>query len=115
MGCLIELLLEILVEGVLELVFFLYWKLASIFIPDREISAKTKKRIENVVKIICAFLIVILIVGIVILLGTSEELPEASTLNIVGKCMTFIPLTIICIQIVLGVGLMIVKAIRKRR
>ena len=110
MGCLIEMLFEILIEGMLELVMYIYVKIASIFIPDKQISEKTRDRIKKGVGIFAALMALSLFIGILLFLA-----PEGNIEHTIGAFMTVIPLVIIGIQIILGIGLLIIKAIRKRR
>ena len=109
MGCLMEILFEVLLEGVLELVMYLYTKLVSIFIPEKVISEKTRKVVKVVAVVFCTIMICCLVCGIFLFLA-----PENSTEHTVGAYMTFIPLTVLGIQIVLGIALLVIKAIKKR-
>ncbi len=98
MGCLIELFLEIFIEGTLSLVMSAYLKLAHIFVPNKEIPPKMKENIKNTITTISALLILILFLGVIFLLP-----PNNTKLHMIGKHMTIIPLSIIGLQIVLGI------------
>ena len=109
MGCLFEIFFEILIEGILSLVMSVYLKAACILVPNKEVTEKEKNRIENVIKTVSAILVLILFIGAVLLL------PGDESFNTAGKYMTFIPLSIIGLQILLSVSVLIVRAIKRRK
>ena len=107
MGCLLELFLEVFIEGMLNVVMYFYLKLAHVFIPDKEISNKKRKKIRNAITTFSCLLFISMIIGVLFLL------PPSLTLNNIGKCMVFIPLSIIVLQIVLGIVVVVVKNIKR--
>lgn len=75
----------------------------QLIVPDNIVSEKTKKIIKNTVTTIASLSMAFLIIGLVLIL------PDDPSIKIVGKYMTFIPLTIIVLQILLGIVVLIVK------
>ncbi len=108
MGCLTEMFVEIFIEGVLNLVMYVYLKLAHVFVPDKEISEMTKNKIKNVITTISVLLTLTLFIGVIFLLTDDSRFSAA------GKCMTFIPLSIIGGQVVLGIIVTIVRVIKNK-
>ncbi len=109
MGCFLELLFEILIQGVLSLVMSVYLKVAHFWVPQKEISARTKFKIQNVITVISVLLVLSVVLGLVFLLPPDEKW------NTVGKYMTWIPLSVIGVQILLGIFVLIAKAWRRRK
>ena len=109
MGCLFEILIELFINGILELVMFIYLKLASLFVPNKVVSPKTKNKIQNIVTTISLLLTLTLFIGLVFLL------PDEPLFRTIGRYMTFIPLTILGVQVLLGVVIVVVKAIRQKK
>ena len=107
MGCLLELFFEIFVEGIFELIGCCYIKLMQLIVPDKKVSEKTKKTIRNIATTFAALLAVVLIIGFVLLL------PEDPFMKNIGKYMTYIPLSIIVLQILLGIIVKIVGHFKK--
>ncbi|MBQ7330679.1 MAG: hypothetical protein IJW94_02665 [Oscillospiraceae bacterium] len=107
MGCLLELFFEIFVEGMFELVGHCYIKLMQLIVPDKTISEKTKKTIKNIATTFAALLAVVLIIGFVLLLQ------EDPFIENIGKYMTYIPLSIMVLQILLGIIVKIVGHFKK--
>lgn len=107
MGCLFELIFEIFVEGVFELVGNCYIKLMLLIVPNKTVSEKTKRVIKNTATTIAALLGVILIVGLILLV---QDDPSIKT---IGRYMTYIPLTIMVLQITLGIIVKIVCHYKK--
>ena len=110
MGCLIELFLEIFIEGILSLVMSACLKLVHVFVPSKEITPKMKEKIKNTITTISVLLILILFIGVTFLLP-----PENTKLHMVGKYMTVIPLLIIGLQIVLGIIVTIIKIVNRHK
>ena len=46
MGCLFEIFIEIFIEGILNLVMFIYLKLAHMLVPNKKIPKKQKPKCE---------------------------------------------------------------------
>lgn len=109
MGCLFELFAEILLEGILDLVWFSYIKIAHIWVPSKEIPPKTENRIKNIVTTVSVLLVLTLFIGLMFLL------PDDKTIHAIGKYMTFIPLSIIGLQVVLGMIVMVVKLVKRNK
>ena len=99
MGCLVELIFEV----IFQMIFDCYIELMQLIVPDNIVSEKTKKIIKNTVTTIASLSMAFLIIGLVLIL------PDDPSIKIVGKYMTFIPLTIIVLQILLGIVVLIVK------
>ncbi len=107
MGCLLELFFEIFVEGMFELVGHCYIKLMQLIVPDKTNSEKTKKTIKNIATTFAALLAVVLIIGFVLLLQ------EDPFIENIGKYMTYIPLSIMVLQLLLGIIVKIVGHFKK--
>lgn len=103
MGCLFELILQLFIEGTVELLMSVYLKLSSALIPDSVQSEKTKTKIKNTITTISIFEVLFLFLGIIFLL------PNDPTFDIIGKFMTFIPLSIIVLQLIIGIIFTILK------
>ena len=109
MGCLFEILIELFINGILELVMFIYLKLTSLFVPNNVVSPKTKNKIQNIVITISVLLTLTLFIGLLFLL------PDEPLFHTIGQYMTFIPLTILGVQVVLGIAIIVVKSIKKKK
>ena len=107
MGCLLELLLEIVVEGTLELVMYCYMKLMQLIIPHKTVTDKAKKAIKTIVTTAAALWLIVLIVGAILLVQDDLSVKE------IGKYMTYIPLTVIALQILLGIIMKIINRIKR--
>ena len=103
MGCLIEFILQLFIEGTVGLFMSVYLKLSSSLIPNSLQSQKIKTKIKNTITTISAFEVLFLFLGILFLL------PDDSTFNIIGKFMTFIPLSIIALQLIIGITFTIIN------
>lgn len=108
MGCLLELFFEIFVEGIFELIGYCYIKLMTLIIPDKTITDRTKKRIKNVVTTVAAVLGIILVIGLVFLIQDDPFIKN------IGKYMTYIPLAIIALQVVLGIIMKTISHFRRK-
>lgn len=107
MGCLLEFLFEFVLEGVIELLGYGYIKLMTLIVPDKAITEKTKKKIKTAVTAVAADLVVVLIIGLTFLIQSDP------VIKIIGKYMTFIPLGIMAVQIILGIIVQIVSRLKK--
>jgi hypothetical protein len=107
MGCLLELLFEIFVEGIFELIGHCYIKLMQLIVPDKTVSEKSKKTIKNIVTIFAALFAIALIIGFILFVQ------EDPFIKSIGKYMTYIPLSIIVLQILLGIVVKIVGHFKK--
>lgn len=104
MGCIAELFFEIFVEGIVELIGYCYMKLMQLIVPDKTVSEKAKRIIKNTLTTISALLGVVLIIGLIFLLQA-----DPFTKNI-GRYMTYIPLAVMVVQIVLGIVVKVINA-----
>ena len=107
MGCLLELFFEIFVEGIFELIGYCYIKLMQLIVPDKKVSEKTKKTIRNIATTFAVLIAVVLIIGFILLV--QEDLFVKN----IGKYMTYIPLSIMVLQILLGIIVKIVDRFKK--
>ncbi len=107
MSFLTELFLEIFVEGIFELVGYCYIKLMTLIVPDKKISDTAKEKIKSAIKIVAGILAIVLVIGLILLV---QEKPFIKT---IGKYMTYIPLTIIVLQIILGITVKIIDYFKK--
>jgi hypothetical protein len=107
MGCLLELIFQILLEGFMELVLYGYLKLVTLFLPEHTVSAKLEQRIKATLMTVFLLLFAVMFIGVCLLL---DETPAVAT---VGVYMTYIPLGIIGAQVVLGILVRIIRHFRK--
>ena len=107
MGCLLELIFEIFVGGMFELIGHCYIKLMQLIIPNKTVSEKAKRTIKNIATTFAALLAVILIIGFALLVQ------EDPLIKNIGKYMTYIPLAIIALQILVGILVKIISHIKK--
>ena len=107
MGCLIELFLEIFVEGIIELFGYCYIKLMQLIVPNKTASEKVKRIIKGIATTIAALLAVFLIIGLVLLV---QDDPFVKT---IGGYMTYIPLAMMVLQIAVGIVLKIINHFNK--
>ena len=107
MGCLFELFFEITVEGILELIGHCYIKLMLLIVPNKTVSEKTKRTIMSITTSFAALLAVVLIIGFVLLIQ------EDPFIKNIGKYMTYIPLTIMALQVLIGILVKIISHIKK--
>ena len=107
MGCLLELFFEIFVEGIFELTGYCYIKLMQLIVPDKKVSEKTKKTIRNIATTFAVLLAVVLIIGFILLV--QEDL----FIKNIGKYMTYIPLSTMVLQVLLGIIVKIVDHFKK--
>ena len=107
MGCLFEIFIEIFIEGILNLVMFIYLKLAHILVPNKKIPKKTETKVRNIITIVSVLLVLSLFIGLIFLLT------DDAAFNAIGKYMTFIPLSIIGLEVVLSIVVMIAKLVKR--
>ena len=93
MGCLFELFFEIFGEAIANC----YIKAMQLAVTNKTITEKTKKTIVNTVTTVAAILGVVLIIGLVMLVQGDPFFKA------IGGYMTYIPLTIIVLQITVGI------------
>ena len=109
MGCLLELLFQIIFEVVLEGAAAIYVKLMSLFVPDHKFSPRLRERIKSGVTVFAALLFLCALLGL--FFYTIPTSPSKT----VGAYMLFVPLVIIGVQIIAGIIYRIVLAIRKKK
>ncbi len=107
MGCLLELFLEIFVEGIFELIGYCYIKLMQLIVPDKTVSEKEKKTIKNIATTFAVLLAVVLIIGFVLL---AQEDPFIEN---IGRYMTYVPLAIMALQVLIGIFVKIIGHFKK--
>ena len=107
MGCLIELFLEIVVEVLFELIAVSYIKLMQLIVPNKSFAKRNKKIIKNTVTTIFSLLGVVLIIGVVFLVQ------KDTLFKTIGAYMTYIPLAIITLQILLGILVLAFSRLKK--
>lgn len=109
MGCVFEMFIEMLIEGILNLVMFVYLKLAHVLVPTKKITKKTESKIKNVITTISALWVLTLFYGVMFLLS------DDAMFNAIGKYMTLIPLSIIGFQVVLSIFVMIARLAKRHK
>ena len=103
MGCILEFIFQILFEGLLELIVYCYKELVKLIVPNKVFTDKTKKRLENIILTISAILVITLVIGLVFLIQSDPLIKN------IGRYMTYIPLTMLAIQIALGIVMKIIN------
>ena len=109
MGCLLEFFIEVFVEGIFELAFYCYLKLMQLIVPEKSVTEKAKRVIKNTIKVIACLLFLTVLVGLVFLTETH------SVLHTIGKYLTFIPLGIIALEIVLSIVFKLVSHCKTKK
>ena len=107
MSCLVELFFEIFVEGLFELIGYCYIKLMTMIVPNKAINDHTKKQIKTIATSVAAVLVIVLIIGLILLVQDEPFIKN------IGKYMTYIPLALIVLQIVLGLVVRTVNHFKK--
>ena len=107
MGCLLELFFEIFVEGIFELIGLCYIKLMHLIVPDKTISEKTENTIKNIATTFAVLLAVVLITGLILLVQ------EDPFINNIGKYLTYISLTMMALQVLVGIWVKIFGHFKK--
>ena len=107
MGCLFEILFEVFLEAVFEGLMWCYIKLMQLIVPEKNISNKTKNTIKKIITATSAILFIFLIIGAILWVQNDIIIKN------IGKYMTLIPLTLIVLEILLGIILKIASFLRK--
>ncbi len=107
MGCLLELIFEIFAEVIFEVIVHCYLKLMQLIVPNKTVSEKAKQTIKNMATTIAVLLAISLIIGLILLVQ------EDPFIKNIGKYMTYIPLTVIALQIILGIAMRIAGHFKK--
>lgn len=92
-----EFFIEFFFEGLIELIGYSYVKVVSWILPKHKFSEKLHKRFKTGILILFVISILTLIFGIGLL--TDGDPYEAK----IGSYMTFIPLAVIGLQLLLGI------------
>ena len=107
MGCLLELFFEIFGEVIFELIGHCYIKLMHLIVPDKTVSEETKKTIRNIATTFAALLAIVLVIGFILLIQDDPFIKN------IGKYMTYIPLGIMALQVLIGILVKIVGHFKK--
>jgi len=75
----------------------------TLIVPDKVKTEQTADKIKFAVKVVAGILAIVLIIGVLMLLAGD------SFIKSIGKYLTYIPLGIIIIQMVLGIALKLIK------
>ena len=76
-------------------------------VPDKMVSEETKETLRNFATTVAVLLALVLIIGVLLILQ------EDPVIKNIGKHMTYIPLQIIVLQIILGIVVRIVGRFKK--
>ena len=101
-------LYNIFVEVIFELIGYCYIKLMQLAVPDKKVSEKTKKTIRNIATTFAALLAIVLIIGLILIIQ------DDPFINNIGKYMTYIPLAIMALQVLVGISVKIVGHFKKK-
>ena len=107
MGCWLELFFEIFIEVMFELIGHCYIKLMQLIVPNKTVPEKAQRTIKNIATTFAALLAVVLIIGFVLLIQ------EDPFIKNIGKYMTYIPLAIMALQVLVGLLVKIISHIKK--
>ena len=108
MGCLFEFIFEVVFTGLFHLLLEGYIAISFLIIPRDGISKARENKIRKTLTGFFAILLLFVLFGVIFML------PNMPVLNIVGKYMTFVSLSIIGLQILIGIVAAAVRAIKKR-
>ena len=108
MGCLFELIFEVVFEIIFEAVLTIYTKLMTLLVPDHRFDEKLRERIKKGVIVFAAVLFLCALIGFFLFVQ------PPSVIKTVGAFMLFVPLGMMCVQILAGIIYRIVKAIKSR-
>lgn len=108
MGCLLELIFELFVEGIFELIGHCYIKLMQLIVPDKTVSEKATKTIRKIATTFAALLAIVFIIGLVLFV---QEEPYFKN---IGRHMTYISLTIMAVQVLLGILVKLIGHFKKK-
>ena len=103
MDFLFDILFEFLAEGIA----FLYFKLMCGIVPNKKYDACTAENIKYYVKIEAMVLLCIVVVGLIFQM--------ISGFQTVGLFLIFIPIAIICLQIISGVVVKILTFVKNNK
>ena len=109
MGCLFELIFEIVFTVIVEATLTIYMELMSLIVPAHQFDERLKEKIKNGLTVFAVLLFFCSIIGFFLFLQ-----PPSITKTI-GAYMLFVALGIIGFQILLGIVYRIIKAINSKR
>ena len=109
MDFLYQIFLDIFVEGIWSLVFHVYLIFAKIFVPHKKMTEKTRNKIEKAITAISFVLLSCVFFGLPFLSSDREILYK------IGEYMILIPLSIIGLQIILGILVSIVRTVKRSK
>lgn len=98
MGCLFELFFEMFFQVIFEGVAYIYIKLVTLVVPDHTLSEKTLATVKTIITMLFSILMIALIIGLLMVIQDDLFIKN------IGWYLTYIPLTIIGVQIVLGIS-----------
>ncbi len=107
MGCLFELVFEILLEGLIELLARCYIELLQFIIPRKMLSEQAKKAIRITSFVFVLSLIFVFCVGLAFLIQSDPDITN------IGRYIVRISLIVMAVQLVLGVLAWIIRRCRK--
>lgn len=107
MGCLFELVFEILLEGSIELLARCYIELLQFIIPRKMLSERAKKVIRITSFVFVLSLIFAFCVGLAFLIQSDPDITN------IGRHIVRISLIVMAVQLVLGVLAWIIRRCRK--
>ena len=103
-----QIFFEIFGEAAIGLLARFLIELIQLVSPGKKVSEKTKQTIEKIISMFSTLLVVVLMLGLLILVGT-----EDLVMKNIGNYMTLIPLSIIALQVVVGIFAKIIKEFKK--
>lgn len=107
MGFFMELISDIFIEGIIEFFGYCYLQLMQLIVPDKTVSERARKNIKIVATTIAALLFAAVIVGLSLFV---QEDPFTSN---IGKYVLGISVSIMALQVLLGITMRIVNRFRK--
>lgn len=79
----------------------------QLIVPDKKVSEKTKKTIKNIVTTFAVLLVIVLIIGFVLFVQ------EDPFIKNIGRYMTYVPLAIMALQVLVGIFVKIICHLKK--
>lgn len=107
MGCLFELVFEILLEGLIGLLARCYIELFRFIVPRKVLSERAKKVIRVSSLVFVLFVIFAFCVGLAFLIQSDPDIAN------IGRHIVRISLIIMAVQLVLGILAWIIRRLRK--
>ena len=94
-------------RGYFEFGYVYLFEISPYVSSKQKNSEKTETKVRNIITIVSVLLVLSLFIGLIFLL------PDDAAFNAIGKYMTFIPLSIIGLQVVLSIVVMIAKLVKR--